>query len=68
MDQALKDAEGRELHLVDGYTLEEGVLLVHGAPLLRFDEPQRVEPGLLDAIASGMPGAVVREPERRQVR
>ncbi|TDK26068.1 hypothetical protein E2F46_05570 [Luteimonas aestuarii] len=59
MAQALRDAEGRELHLADGYSLDDGVLSVEGAPLFLFDDPGRLDPDLLDAIASSMPGARV---------
>jgi len=38
------------------------VLGVEGAPLFLFDDPGRLDPDLLDAIASSMPGARV---ERR---
>lgn len=57
MAQALRDAEGRELHLGEGYSLDYCVLSVDGAPLFLLDDPRRLDPKLLDAIASSIPGA-----------
>lgn len=64
MAQALRDAYGRELHLdeVAGYSLDDGVLSIEGAPLFLFDDPSRLDPRLLDAIANSIPGSMLSEP------
>lgn len=64
MAQALRDAYGRELHLdqVEGYSLDEGVLSIDGAPLFLFDDPLRLDPKLMDAIAGSIPGSMLSEP------
>ena len=47
----LKDRAGRELPLPDGISLEEGVLSIEGHPWFQLDDPERLDPGLLDLLA-----------------
>jgi hypothetical protein len=65
MEQALRDADGRRLQLAKGCSLDYCVLSVDGAPLFVLDDPCRLEPALLDAIASSMPGARIRPAHAR---
>ena len=68
MGRLLKDADGRRLLLAEWAKVESNVLLIHGQPLLLLDDPQDLEPRLLDAIALAVPGAVVTSARDRRSR
>lgn len=59
MGRILRDEYGRELLLAEGCEVEANVLLIHGEPLIRLENTERVPASLMETLAESVPGSMI---------